>query len=274
MSGNLDTPIARGLWPRGASLTLFFSLPASVWAWLKLKLQPRPGDAPAPPALVPHRSGRLIAIGDIHGCHVEFAELLAELALTQDDRVVLLGDLVNRGPDSCKVIDLARAHDAVALLGNHELRLLRCHRAGDSQFLKRQDLDTFARLRPEDWKFLEKMPLTFEEPALDVVFVHGGFLPGVPWQKQGEDVVTRIQVVDHNGRPRTRTEAPEASPWADLWDGPPFVVYGHTPRQDIYKSRWSVGIDTGCVLGGYLTAYVLPERRFVQVKARQRYYGS
>src|SRR5258708_37593084 len=55
-------------------------------------------------------NGRLIAIGDIHGCHAEFTELLEQLAVTRDDRLVLLGDLVNRGPDSCKVLDLARAY--------------------------------------------------------------------------------------------------------------------------------------------------------------------
>jgi serine/threonine protein phosphatase 1 len=217
-------------------------------------------------------NGRLIAIGDIHGCHLEFAELLAQLSLTRDDRLVLLGDLVNRGPDSCKVLDLARAYRAVALLGNHELRLLKFRRTGDKKYLKEQDLDTFSKLQPEDWAFLEKMPLTFEEPELNVVFVHGGFLPGEPWQKQPAEVVTRIQVIDRDGQPVKRTEAPNAPAWADLWSGPPFVVYGHTPRPDIYKLKWSVGIDTACVLGGNLTAYVLPEKRFIQVKARQRYW--
>lgn len=217
-------------------------------------------------------NGRLIAIGDIHGCHLEFTELLTQLELTKDDRVVLLGDLVNRGPDSCKVLDLARAYRAVALLGNHELRLLKYRKTGEEKLLKEQDLDTFGRLQPHDWEFLEKMPLTFEEPALNVVFVHGGFLPGEPWAKQPAEVVTRIQTVDREGRPGKRADDPAAPAWADLWSGPPFVVYGHTPRPDIYKLKWSVGIDTACVLGGALTAYVLPEKRFVQVKARQRYW--
>jgi predicted phosphodiesterase len=217
-------------------------------------------------------NGRLIAIGDIHGCHVEFAELLAQLALTKEDRVVLLGDLVNRGPDSCKVIDLARACHATALLGNHELRLLKYRKTGDDKYLKEHDLDTFARLQPKDWEFLEKMPLTFEEPELNVVCVHGGFLPGQPWQKQPAEIVTRIQVIDDAGNSRKRSEAPDAPPWAELWSGPPFVVYGHTPRPYIYKLKWSAGIDTGCVLGGNLTAYILPEKRFVQVRARQRYF--
>lgn len=218
-------------------------------------------------------NGRLIAIGDIHGCHVEFAELLSRLAPTRDDRIVLLGDLVNRGPDSGKVIDLAREHRCAALLGNHELRLLKHRRSGEKKFLKNGDLQTIEKLRASDWAFLESMPLTFSEPELNVVFVHGGFLPNEPWQKQPADVVTRIQVVDTAGRPAKRADAPDAPSWADLWSGPPFVVYGHTPRPEIYKLKWSLGIDTGCVQGGSLTAYILPEKRFLQVKARQRYWS-
>ena len=217
-------------------------------------------------------TGRLIAIGDIHGCHIEFAELLERLELGEGDRLILLGDLVNRGPDSCKVIDLARESGALSLLGNHELRLLKYRRTGDRKYIKEKDQDTYDRLRPEDWAYIEAMPLTHEEPELNTVFVHGGFLPGEPWQKQPAEVVTRIQSIDRDGRPRKRADVPDAPAWADLWGGPPFVVYGHTPRAEVYKLKWSIGIDTGCVLGGSLTAYVLPERRLVQVKARQRYF--
>jgi serine/threonine protein phosphatase 1 len=217
-------------------------------------------------------NGRLIAIGDIHGCHQEFAELLSRLELGRDDRVVLLGDLVNRGPDSRKVIQLAREHRALALMGNHELRLLKYRRTGDKKYLKDGDLDTHAKLQPEDWEFLEGMLLTVEEPALNTVFVHGGFLPNEPWQRQPAEIVTRIQVIDRNGRPAKRAEAPDAPSWADLWSGPPMVIYGHTPRPEIYKLKWSLGIDTGCVMGGHLTAYELPDKRFIQVKARQRYW--
>jgi diadenosine tetraphosphatase ApaH/serine/threonine PP2A family protein phosphatase len=217
-------------------------------------------------------NGRLIAIGDIHGCHAEFAELLTQLALTRDDRLILLGDLVNRGPDSCKVLDLARAYRATALLGNHELRLLKYRKTGDKKYLKEHDLETYSKLQPADWEFLEKMPLTLEEPELNVVFVHGGFLPNEPWHKQPAEVVTRIQVVKRDGRPGKRSDDNDAPPWAELWSGPPFVVYGHTPRPYIYKLKWSAGLDTGCVMGGHLTAYILPEKRFVQVRAKQRYW--
>jgi Calcineurin-like phosphoesterase len=217
-------------------------------------------------------TGRLIAVGDIHGCHAEFEELLGLLEMAGGDRLVLLGDLVNRGPDSRAVIDSARSAGAIPLLGNHELRLLKFRRTGDHKYLKEDDLVTFDMLRPEDWDYLESMRLTFEEPELNTVFVHGGFLPGEPWQRQPAEVVTRIQVIDKEGRPRKRADEPDAPSWADLWSGPPFVVYGHTPRPEVYRLKWSIGIDTGCVMGGHLTAYILPERRILQVKARQRYY--
>lgn len=218
-------------------------------------------------------NGRIIAIGDIHGCHQEFADLLSLLQLQKEDRLILLGDLVNRGPDSSKVIDLARNHRALSLLGNHELRLLNHRRNQDPLTAMREaDRSTYAQLRPEDWAYLEAMPLTHELPELNIVFVHGGFLPDEPWQKQPAAVVTRIQVIDQEGKPRKRADVPDALPWADFWNGPPYVVYGHTPRSEIYKLKWSVGIDTACVMGGHLTAFVLPERRFVQVKARKRYH--
>jgi predicted phosphodiesterase len=217
-------------------------------------------------------TGRIIAIGDIHGCHQEFADLLALVAPAKDDQIILLGDLVNRGPDSCKVIDLARAHRALSLLGNHELRLLNYRKTKDPSHLRETDIDTFARLRPSDWDYIGQMSLTHYVAELNTVFVHAGFLPGVPWQKQPAEVVTSIQAVDKDGRPRKRADAPDAPFWADLWNGPPFVVYGHTPRPEIYKLKWSLGIDTGCVMGTALTAYILPEKRIVQVRARKRHY--
>jgi predicted phosphodiesterase len=67
---------------------------------------------------------RTIAIGDVHGCADELEELLEALNLKPGDRVIQLGDLVNRGPDSRRVIQLARTYKIEAILGNHELRLL------------------------------------------------------------------------------------------------------------------------------------------------------
>lgn len=200
--------------------------------------------------------------------------MLKELELQPDDRLILLGDLINRGPDSAGVIDLAIKHNALSLLGNHERRLLQYRQTRNDDMLRDGDWLTFKSLREEHWAYLAAMPLTHFDETLNVIFVHGGFLPDLPWQKQTAEVVTRIQVVDTDGRPCKRADAPGAPTWADLWNGPPFVVYGHTPRDEVYKLKWSLCLDTSCAMGGLLTAYVLPERRLVQVKAKRRYWAS
>lgn len=218
--------------------------------------------------------GRVIAIGDVHGCARELAELLEKLELSRQDRVVLLGDLINRGPDSAGVIELARRHAHCALLGNHELRLLNYRRTGDPTHLKKHDRETLAQLSAKDWAYLANMPLTHSLPEWQTVLVHGGFLPSLPWRGQGARVVTRIQVVGPDGEPAKRSDFPNAPHWSTLWQGPPFVVYGHTPRDEPAREKWSLGIDTGCVQGGALTACILPGRELVQVPAHERYYGA
>jgi hypothetical protein len=218
--------------------------------------------------------GRLIAIGDVHGCHREFEDLLNKLDLKKNDRVVLLGDLVNRGPDSAKVIGLARERAHSSLLGNHELRLLNYRKTGDPTHLKKTDYDTLKQLGSRDWSYMNAMPLTYHDREHDIVLVHGGFLPNQPWYRQPARVVTRVQVIDEDGNPRKRSDVPNAPHWSQLWSGPPFVVYGHTSRPDISRLKWSLGIDTGCAMGGSLTACILPEKQIVQVKARQKYYQT
>lgn len=218
------------------------------------------------------RRGRVIAVGDIHGCADEFEALLGQLELTRDDRLVLLGDLVNRGPDSARVIALARRYAHRALLGNHELRLLNYRRTGDPTHLKRADYETLKQLGPREWAYLAAMPLTYPVPEFETVLVHGGFLPGLPWRGQPARVVTRLQVVGPDGEPAKRSEHPERPHWSEQWRGPPFVIYGHTPRGEPARTRWTLGIDTACVLGGALTACVLPGRTLVQVPARRRYF--
>lgn len=218
--------------------------------------------------------GRVIAIGDVHGCARELEALLEKLAPTRDDRIILLGDLINRGPESARVIALARAHAHRALLGNHELRLLNYRRTGDPTHLKKSDYDTLKQLGPKEWAYLETMPLTARVDGQATVLVHGGFLPGRPWRGQPARVVTRIQVIGPDGEPQKRADFPDAPHWSDLWNGPPFVIYGHTPRDEARRTKWTLGIDTACVMGGALTACVLPGRTLVQVPARERYFSG
>ena len=217
---------------------------------------------------------RTIAIGDVHGCADEFEELLNALELQPEDRVVQVGDLVNRGPDSHGVLELAREYKVEAILGNHELRLLRAHREGKEEPLKDYDHPTIKQLTDEDWDYLGSLPKFKYGATSDVVMVHGGFLPDQPWQSQDIDTITNIQVIDKNGKPAKHSDAPKAKPWAKYWKGNPFVIYGHTPRPNILEHPGSIGIDTGCVYGGHLTAYITDDQSLVQVRARKTYAHS
>jgi predicted phosphodiesterase len=217
---------------------------------------------------------RNIAIGDVHGCASEFEELLIALELKPADRVIQVGDLINRGPDSHDVIELAREYQVEAILGNHELRLLRARREMRPDILNSYDHYTLKQLTQADWDFLEAMPNYQHAPETDTVYVHAGFLPGTVWHEQSIDITAHIQVIDANGRAAKRSDAPDASPWADHWHGSPFVIYGHTPRPKVLQRPGSIGIDTGCVYGGHLTAYILEQQSFVQVRARKAYAHS
>lgn len=148
---------------------------------------------------------RVVAIGDIHGCADEFEALLEELKPTRGDRVILLGDLINRGPHSSRVIALARKHAHRSLLGNHELRLINYRRTGDPTHLKKSDYETLRQLSADDWDYLHRMPLRYEAPEYQTVLVHGGFLPSKPWRSQPARVVTRIQVIGPDGEPHKRS---------------------------------------------------------------------
>jgi diadenosine tetraphosphatase ApaH/serine/threonine PP2A family protein phosphatase len=217
---------------------------------------------------------RTIAIGDVHGCADEFEELLTKLELRPEDRVIQVGDLVNRGPDSHRVIELAREYQVEAIIGNHELRLLTAREKDKPSLLNQYEQTTVEQLTAGDWEYLKAMPKFLFDAQIDTVIVHGGFLPNKSWQTQSSDLITRIQVIDNKGKAAKRSDAPDAAPWADYWGGSPFVIYGHTPRPRVFERKGSIGIDTGCVYGGHLTAYIIEDKSLIQVRAHKTYAQS
>lgn len=218
-------------------------------------------------------SARTLIIGDVHGCLEELQELLAKLEVQPEDEVIFLGDLINYGPDSLGVLRLVEGMpNARCIIGNHELRFLRYWRSGKKKHLKPVDLELFYQLEEQDWELFRKMQPCIYLEKYDTLCVHGGFLPDKLWQEQSLSTIARIQVVDEDGKARKRSSCPDGTIWADLWKGPPFVVYGHTPRfADIYEQPSSVCIDTACAQGGKLSAYVLPDKEVVQVDAKNSY---
>lgn len=215
--------------------------------------------------------GRTIAIGDVHGCAREFEKLLKKLNPQKSDRIIQVGDLINKGPDSHEAISLAKAYDIQTIMGNHEMRMLSAKNEKRKKHLNSYNRDTYDQLNKADWAYLKQLPKFVYEEALKTIFVHGGFTPNTPWHSQSIDILTTIQVITKEGLPEKRSSFPRSKLWVKYWKNDEFVVYGHTPRRNTYKKRNTLCIDTGCVYGGKLTAYLIEEKKLISVSAKKAY---
>jgi serine/threonine protein phosphatase 1 len=199
-------------------------------------------------------------IGDIHGHDVRARRLIEACVDQSQDRpfyFVLLGDYVDRGPNSAAVVELLMAlEDAMpeqmlCLRGNHEDLLLRAARGGPKEekyWLSVGGLDTLASYGvehaadiPEAHRaWIAERPLLFRDERR--LYVHAGIMPGVPLNEQKRETLLWV---------RDEFLSSEA-------DHGFLVVHGHTPLAsgvpDLRHNR--LNLDTGAVFGGPLTAAV------------------
>lgn len=210
---------------------------------------------------------RTIVVGDVHGCIDELERLLGEVGMRPGDRLIFVGDLVAKGPDSPGVIRLVRSLGAEAVVGNHDHYLIEHHRARAeaSDAIKK----LARKLGEEDWRWLEALPYTIAIPDHGALVVHGGLVPGVPIDQQKPENMLQMRSIRKDGTASKRIE--EGVPWASVWVGPPHVYFGHDAVRGLQRYEHATGLDTACVYGGRLSACVLPEREIVSVKARETY---
>ena len=206
----------------------------------------------------------IYAVGDVHGENGALRETLAALPVTPSDLVVFLGDAINRGPDPFDCIEQILTFDRcnkVFIQGNHEEALLLFLEDGEISVLAGLDaqstLDSYARrgyaLTPGDPNSLPLPHLRFYaqmEPWTlpfyitdDYIFTHAGWDLALPLPMQS------------TGALRWGKVKGETQPW---WQQT--VVRGHTPFPKVMFARTKhyIGVDTGCSLGGPLSAVALP----------------
>ena len=216
---------------------------------------------------------RTLIVGDVHGCREELEDLLEESGWEDDDQLVLVGDLVAKGPDSLGVIRLIRELGGLAVRGNHDQHCLnwwdaKC--AGDVlPRLKPAHQRVADELEDEDWEWLAALPLWLELPEHDTLVVHAGLLPDLPLEDQDPYDLMNMRSILDDGTPSRSYE--EGTPWASAWPGPRLVAFGHDAVRGLQNRAHSVGLDTGCVYGGWLTGLWLPRRDLVSVPARGTY---
>jgi serine/threonine protein phosphatase 1 len=224
----------------------------------------------------PSGTSRLLCVGDVHGCAAELEVLLDDVALGPDDRLVFLGDYVDRGPASKQCVDLlldvrARRPDTVFLRGNHEDMFLGYLGLGGDYgdaFLVNGGAATLqsyglaargrqgprpeearAAIAPPQLDFLEH-GLVLHHTSGDYSFVHAGVRPRVALEEQRREDLLWIRetflAADH-GLPTT-------------------FVFGHTPYRDVlFDVPRKIGLDTGCVYGGRLSCLDLSQGVLHQV---------
>jgi hypothetical protein len=215
-------------------------------------------------------TAQTLIVGDVHGCREELEDLLRESGFERGDQLVFVGDLVAKGPDSLGVVRLARELDAKSVRGNHDQHCLRwwaAKRSGKPLPKLREAHQRVAdQLGEEDWNWLAAHPLWLELPEHDALVVHAGLLPDVPLEDQDPHDLMNMRSILDDGTASTVYE--EGEPWAALWPGPRLVLFGHDAVRGLQRHPHAVGLDTGCVYGGWLTGVWLPGRDLVSVPAR------
>jgi bis(5'-nucleosyl)-tetraphosphatase (symmetrical) len=227
------------------------------------------------------KKSRTIIVSDIHGCIEEFDELLKLLSYNSNsDRLILLGDLIDRGPDSVGVVRKASEMNLECVMGNHEAKYLKWFKSNKSVLDKQKFYFDFI---DSDIDYIGRMPLYIKID--NTIIVHAGLKPGISISNQKKDDLLYLRYTDINGNfislkqiLKYGKKKMNAHFWTEFWKGPESVIYGHNVHsyidpliEKVSAEATCYGIDTGCCFGGNLSGIILETKEVVQVKAKQIY---
>ena len=217
---------------------------------------------------------RTIFIGDLHGCAEAFQRLLDILNYQMDsDRLFLVGDAFTKGPDPVGIWTLIQTTGACMVMGNHDAKLLSMlgshHDRSISPLIsagKQHTLNEVLPLSDVLMPWLEALPLWIEEDPF--LLVHAGINPEKGFEGTSRDEFLAIRTWPPTGNL-------DGSRWHDAYlPDNKLIIFGHdAPAGLVCKRRkdqtpYVIGLDTGCVYGRKLSAYMLEEDRIVQVEKK------
>ena len=212
---------------------------------------------------------RTIFIGDVHGCYDEMMKMLDTVHYTPgEDTVYFTGDLINKGPDSIKVIKEILANPFQCVMGNHEAWLLKFLSLPETEWSEKQKRSTELLVDPF-WiaSIVKKWPLWIDTPQ--ALLVHAGIEPNKSkLEEMNPDVILSVRTWDGKGEDMNNQNDPA---WFECASWPKRIIFGHWAAKGIVDIPGFLGLDSGCVYGKALTAYCLEEKKFYTVPAAKIY---
>lgn len=237
---------------------------------------------------------RCDVIGDVHGCYDELVSLITLLGhddLLDPDippatdghkpRLIFVGDIVDRGDkivESLRLVHrLCQRGHALSVIGNHDDRFLRWllgRKVKAEHGLREttEQLNALPKRERDAWKkelidFLSLLPWAVRINDGHAIIAHAAWHAELQEEKSPD----RIRAYAMYG-PTTGAQTPEGFPvridWAPGYEGPELVIFGHQVYDAPYWHDYAIGIDTGCVFGGALTALRYPELEIFSIPSR------
>ena len=204
---------------------------------------------------------RTIFIGDVHGCIDELLELMERLAPTPEDRVIFVGDIINKGPDTKGVVEYVYGKGYECVLGNNEQSYIAgCLLVGSKYHQLKETLPD----KVHEWIIC--LPRWIDDEHFTVV--HAGLFPNMHPDSVPIEQFTRIRTWDGIGEDIQNSDN---SAWYEFYTGMKPVIYGHWAAKGLNIRHNTIGLDSGCVYGGKLSAYILESNEIVQVPAKKIY---
>jgi len=233
---------------------------------------------------------KTIIYGDLHGCLDEFKLLRAKINLSKEDKEIIIGDILDRGPSSNKLLKYIQENNILSILGNHEYKYIRYKKHYDT-FIKtgkkipmkldNDKLKIFNNISEDEWTYLLSLP--FYMKIDNLTLVHAGITNKIVLdsaEKRDLEKILWIRTLDKNQKTLSLSDDnPTAKFWSEYYDGNQgIIVYGHQPFDNIKIDKYSIGIDTGCVFGNKLSAIIINDTKkpmnsyeIEDIKAKKEY---
>lgn len=228
-------------------------------------------------------------IGDVHGCYHELRELLDKIwqKYGKDTFIISVGDLIDRGDYNLDTlnycIDLYNQGKFLEVQSNHMDKFVRWLKGKNVKvsYGLQKTVDEFLSLPKQEQEKLRKKILDYYEKVPlylivnnNTVVAHAG-IKDEDIGKKGKKVKSFVLYGATTGKflENGFPERLDWTNWRKIKEDSPKIVYGHQVFEEPYINNKCYGIDTGCVLGKKLTAYLPELDTFEEVKAKKQYYS-